>query len=178
MNIVCLGWGSLIWKPDPLPVAGEWHQDGPRLPVEFSRMSDGGELATAICLNAPRVPVLWAQLAVNSQEEATLALREREAIPPERKDGTGLLLIDEQAVGELAAWARERHIDALIWTALPPRVGHNEGQLPTAAQAVAYLESLTGDVREHARQYIEQVPAQLDTPYRRVIRQQFGWDNA
>lgn len=178
MNIACLGWGSLIWKPGPLPVAGAWRQDGPLLPVEFSRMSDGGELATAICLNAPRVQVFWAQLALNSQEEAILALREREAIPPERKDGTGLLLIHHEGAGELASWARERNINALIWTALPPRVGHNEGQIPTAEQAVAYLDSLQGEVREHARAYVEQVPAQLETPYRRVIRERLGWDKA
>ena len=175
MKIACLGWGSLIWNPGVLPVAGEWQQDGPLLPIEFSRMSDGGELATAICLNAPLVPVYWTQLAVNSQEEATLALREREQIPPQRKDGTGLLLIDGEAVGELASWARERNIEALIWTALPPRVGQNEGQIPTAEQVLAYLGSLAGDVREHARSYIEQVPAQFETPYRRIIRSRLGW---
>ncbi|MDU1189996.1 MAG: hypothetical protein E6990_18890 [Enterobacter sp.] len=52
MKIACLGWGSLIWKSGALPVAGEWQTDGPSLPVEFCRVSDGGELATAICMNA------------------------------------------------------------------------------------------------------------------------------
>ncbi|VFS31741.1 Uncharacterised protein [Enterobacter cancerogenus] len=61
----------------PLPVAGEWQPDGPSLPVEFCRVSDGGELATALCMNAPAVPVLWAWLSVNSLSQACDALRKR-----------------------------------------------------------------------------------------------------
>lgn len=178
MKIACLGWGSLIWKPGSLPVAGEWRQDGPLLPVEFSRISDGGELATAICLNAPQVPVYWAFLDAPTPHAATLALREREQIPDERVDGTGSLLITGDAVGALASWARERDIDALIWTALPPRLGRSEGRIPGAEEAVAYLDSLTGETRTHARRYIEQVPAQIDTPYRRVIQRYLGWGDS
>ena len=36
--IVCLGWGSLIWRPVDLPV-GDWRDDGPEIKVEFVRES-------------------------------------------------------------------------------------------------------------------------------------------
>jgi hypothetical protein len=40
MNIACIAWGSLLWKPQPLKLASGWHRDGPLLPLEFVRQSD------------------------------------------------------------------------------------------------------------------------------------------
>lgn len=176
MKIACLGWGSLIWKPDDLPIAGEWHTDGPALPIEFSRVSDGGELATAICLNAAPVQVLWAWLAMENVSLACDALRQRESIPEERVDGVGLLVIDDTPQGELAEWARERNIEAVVWTALPARSADMEGRAPTVTEAIAYLDSLTGETRDHAREYIKKVPPQIDTVYRRAIINALGWE--
>jgi len=68
VRIGCLGWGSLIWIPGELRLAGDWRADGPALPIEFSRVADGGELATAICLGAATVDVLWAPLITNSRQ--------------------------------------------------------------------------------------------------------------
>ena len=110
MKIACLGWGSLIWKSGALPVAGEWQTDGPSLPVEFCRVSDGGELATAICMNAPAVPVLWAWLEATTLSVACRALREREANPEDRCDGIDSLLITGRDTGILTTWARD-HLD-------------------------------------------------------------------
>ncbi|GLR09629.1 hypothetical protein COO59_00455 [Mixta theicola] len=175
MKIICLGWGSLLWKTGPLPVSGDWHADGPFYPIEFSRVGDNGELSTAVCLNAPLVQVFWALLAVDTLEQACEALRQREQIPPERTDGIGVLISQGLPIGPLAEWAQQRQIDAVIWTALPPRIAHNEGQIPTIDEAIAYLRSLEGEKREHARNYFVQMPLQLDTPYRRAIKQQLGW---
>ena len=175
MKIACLGWGSLIWKSGPLPVAGEWKTDGPSLPVEFCRVSDGGELATAISMNAPAVPVLWAWLNAETLTQACQALREREGIPDERCDGIGSLTIAGRHTGVLSRWAVEKGIDAVIWTGLPPRSASLEGRVPTVNEAIAYLDNLSGDVRSHARDYFNRVPAQIDTPYRRVITEVLGW---
>ncbi|MEG5266144.1 hypothetical protein TRP66_17775 [Pseudomonas sp. JDS28PS106] len=178
MNIACLGWGSLIWKPGTLPLAGEWYADGPHVPIEFSRVGDGGELATAICLNAPVVPVYWALMAVDTLEQACAALHEREQIPLERVDGVGRMLMARMPLtseGLVVRWARERGVDAVVWTALPPRFMHQEGRIPTDQDALTYLAGLTGDKQEHARHYIEQVPRQIDTPYRRAIERHLGW---
>lgn len=175
MNIACLGWGSLLWNPDPLPVSEAWHADGPFFPIEFSRVGDKGELATAVCLNAPLVQVFWTCLAVDTLEQACEALRQREQIPPERVDGVGMLITQGATIGPLTEWAQQRQIDAVIWTALPPRIAHKEGLIPTIDDAIAYLLSLEGEKREHAHHYLAQVPQQLDTPYRRAISQQTGW---
>lgn len=176
MKIACLGWGSLIWKPGALPLASEWYQDGPAMPIEFSRVGDGGELATAICMNAPLVQVYWAVLSVDSLPLAISALREREQIPAERVDGVGSLVLKSRPTGMLAEWAAEKKLDAVIWTGLPPRFESSEGRIPCAEDVLKYLDSLEGEKRKHAHDYMKQVPAEFDTPYRKVIREQLGWD--
>lgn len=175
MNIVCLGWGSLIWQPGVLPLADEWQADGPQVQIEFSRIGDGGELATAVCLNAPQVPVYWARLSVTHLREACDALRQREQIPASRQDGVGILPVTDAPTGALSAWAQGREIEAIIWTALPPRIAHTEGRIPSPEEVLTYLNSLSGETRAHALNYIRQVPGQIDTPYRRAIAQTLGW---
>ena len=175
MNIACLGWGSLIWKPGQLSIKDGWHADGPSLPIEFSRVGDKGELATAVCLNAPIVQVFWARLAADTLEQACIMLRQREQIPAERTDGVGALITQGSVGGPLTTWAQERQLDAVIWTALPPRIAQSEGLIPTVDDAIAYLRELKGETRAHAHHYLMQVPEQLDTPYRRAIKQQLGW---
>jgi hypothetical protein len=175
MKIACLAWGSLIWKPGVLPVCGAWHEDGPALPVELCRVGDGGELATAICINAPASPSLWALLDSNSLEHACEALREREQIPRSRDDGIGTFILSGTATGFIAQWARAQELDAVIWTALPPRFAGIEARVPSVDDVVGYLEILQGDVRTHAREYIERLPQQIDTPYRQAIKAALGW---
>jgi hypothetical protein len=175
VKIACLGWGSLIWKTTHLPIASAWFTDGPSLPIEFCRVGDSGELATALCINATPVPVLWAWLEVTDLAQACTALGEREGIPADRHDGIGSLLLAGQPAGPVAEWAQARGIEALIWTGLPPRYGGLEGRVPCTSEAIAYLSSLEGETLAHARAYVEAVPGQIDTAYRRHIGQQLGW---
>ncbi len=176
MKIACLGWGSLIWKPGELPLASQWHPDGPVMPVEFSRVGDGGELATAVCMNAPLVEVYWALLDADSIQQATVSLREREQIPVSREDGVGSYILSSKPTGMLAGWAAEKKLDAVIWTALPPRFNGVEGRIPCVEDVLAYLSSLEGEKRKHAQEYMKNAPAEFDTPYRKAIRERLGWD--
>lgn len=175
MKIACLGWGSLIWKSGALPVQGSWLEDGPLLPIELCRVADGGELSTAICLDAVPVRTLWAVLEVRSIQEGCDALKEREQIPSERHDGVGTLSIKGSGGGHLTRWAQEREIGAVIWTALPPRFEGVEGRTPAAAEVLEYLSVLKGNTLAHAQGYIQQLPSQISTPYRRAIKQSLGW---
>lgn len=175
MKIACLGWGSLIWKPGALPTDGLWRQDGPHLPIEFSRVGDGGELATAICINAPLSQVFWTLLEVASVAEACEALRGREQIPSERDDGIGSLISSASGSGPLAEWAESRGLSAVIWTALPPRFANTENRIPSVQDVIGYLTGLTGETWDHARNYIEQMPVQISTPYRQAIAEALGW---
>lgn len=77
MTIVCLGWGSLVWNSEELPV-GKWSSDGPQLPIEFARQSADGRITLVIAEDGEPVPVLWAPLNVKSIDEARKALAHRE----------------------------------------------------------------------------------------------------
>jgi hypothetical protein len=46
--IACIGWGSLIWDMRNLNVDGNWHADGPLLPIEFARQSRDGRITLVI----------------------------------------------------------------------------------------------------------------------------------
>lgn len=177
MKIACLGWGSLIWKAAELPVASDWFVDGPRLPIEFAREGDSGELATVLCEDAGDVQVLWACLAVDSLEEARDALREREGVPREQPECIGSWPSGpqsgfQQRIGE---WARAKGLEAVVWTALPPRSAGLNQRMPTVEEALDYLRKLDPDRQTHARDYIRRTPVSIDTAYRRVIAETFNW---
>ena len=178
MRIACLAWGSLLWKPGPLVLASEWQADGPSLPIEFARESDGGEMATALSPGAADVQVFWARMRTKSLAEAREQLRQREQIPVDRVDGVGHVA-HGGAPGpfdaRIAAWAAQRALDAVVWTALPPRSRGVEGRMPHPDEVCAYLDALPLDVRAHAEDYVRRTPPSLRTRYRTTIEERLGW---
>ncbi len=80
--IACLGWGSLIWEPRNLAVEGQWQTDGPKLPVEFTRVSGGERLTLVITEGAAPVTVLWSRMTVASLDDGIKNLSEREGASP------------------------------------------------------------------------------------------------
>lgn len=178
MRIACLAWGSLVWKWAPLRLASPWHEDGPSLPIEFAREGDGGELATALCPGVADTTCLWALLAETDLRAACEQLRVREQIPVGRRDGIGCTPTLEVAGPfdtRIAAWAAQHDLDAVVWTALPPRSNGVESRMPTVDEAVAYLQGLQGEVLAHAEDYIRRVPRQITTGYRSTIERRLGW---
>ena len=175
MNIVCLAWGSLIWRPGILPLDGPWRPDGPKLPIEFARVGDKGELATVLCPGAPLSPVQWAKLNTPELAAARQLLRRREEIPRERVDGVGSVIVGQPpgplfGSAEILAWATKKQgSDAVIWTSLPPRLAGVEGRVPSRDEAVAYLKQLSGEERRHAEDYVRRVPDEIQTPNRAVL---------
>lgn len=180
MRIACLGWGSLIWKWHPLRLSSPWFNDGPVLPVEFARESDGGELATVLCPGAAEIAVFWALVDGDDLDTACEQLRVREGIPVDRTDAIGVVPprsghASKACSEPIASWAKAKHIDAVIWTALPPRSDGVEGRAPDADEAVKYLTSLRGAAAAHAEDYIRRVPPEISTRNRLEIARKLGW---
>jgi hypothetical protein len=124
MKIVFLGWGSLIWCPCDLKIRGEWHRDGPCLPVEFARISENRRLTLVLYPDADRVQVLWAYAEVNNLDEAIESLRKREETTQCK---IGFIPIGEnksrcqvvpEILDKIRGWATKKKLDAVIWTDL------------------------------------------------------------
>lgn len=171
MRIACIGWGSLVWNPGVLRVAGDWHNDGPTLPVEFARVSRDGRLTLVLTPGAKPVATLWCELDYGSADAARAALAGREGCgihaiglwpgpPPKHRVGAE----------DIEPWARHAGVDAVVWTALGPRFNGDDGQAPaTVEEAVRYVEELGDDARAKALEYIWRAPAQIQTATRAAI---------
>lgn len=181
MHIACLGWGSLVWDPRNLPVRGEWQQDGPPLPVEFVRQSSDGRLTLAIFEDVTDVTTLWVEVSKNSLDEAVKNLGEREGNPSKNRGrhiGVWREDVEYRDGGikfRIGQWAVERDIDAVIWTALPPKFDGEDERAPTVAEAAGYLSGLEGEIRKRAEEYVRRAPPQIRTEYRQRFERELGW---
>jgi hypothetical protein len=173
MTIACLGWGSLIWEPKTLPVEpADWLTDGPELPVEFSRLSEGNRITLVIRETGPTVPVLWCALPCETVEQAAELLRRREGKTKHEwigrwpnASGTAFL---HQATIE--TWARTKdELTGVVWTAIPPKWSAVNGRVPSLNEMICHLRSLGPEGRQDAFEYIERAPLQIQTPHRAAL---------
>lgn len=177
--IVCIGWGSLIWCQKTLPVLGAWRIDGPELPVEFARESRDKRITLVVCEAAPPVTVLWSELNVPSLDQARNALAEREGIRARYiPDSIGYCSktgrSNHPGADAIAAWAGQKGADAVVWTALKPKLG-DDYRVPSVEEVIAHLKGLSGTALKAAEEYVRLAPRQIVTPYRTAIEQAFGW---
>lgn len=173
MKIACLGWGSLVWDPRELPIHHHWFGDGPFVPVEFLRQSGGNRITLVVADGAPPVQTLWALMDSDNLDVAAEALKERER--------TSATYIGRWWSGEaepahfgLVDWASRTGVDAVIWTALPPKF---DGlvRTPSSTEVIDHLQGLRGAERDNAEEYVRRAPKQIDTPIRREIEAVLGW---
>ncbi len=182
MKIACLGWGSLVWDPQTLPVRRPWFQDGPLLPIEFARQSKDGRITLVIVRegNFAAVRSLWALMSIGDLAEAKKELADREGIKEANIDkyiGSWPCGADSdcKVIAEIGKWAACKSLDAVIWTALPPKFKKGNDSVPKIGQVLLYLNKLAYEKRRHAEEYIRKAPRQIDTEYRRRIEEKFGW---
>lgn len=198
-RVGCIAWGSLLWDPRTLPLAGPFVHDGPALPIEFSRVAVDGRVTLVIDPEAAPVRTWWAPLAVASIDSAVAELARREGVAAERvADWIGLeTRVDGEATAavgggfasasgrlgstagasraEIGRWLAARSLDAVVWTALPARRSDGRFERPTCVELIAHLEGLEGAGRARAEQYVRRAPAPLRTPNRLAFEARFGW---
>lgn len=178
MNIVCIGWGSLLWKPGALQLSSPWQPGGPALPLEFARDSDDSdELALVITDGAALMPTFWAAMATTDLDTARAQLRVREKASSAHPEWIGSIPARDGGREEsrIAAWLASQPFDAAVWTALPPKFDNENGRMPSATEALALLAAKQGDARQHAQDYVRRIPHSIMTAYRRQFEQQLGW---
>ena len=181
MKIAILGWGSLIWDPQGLAYEGNWRTGGPNLPVEFSRISSDGRLTLVIDRNNGQiVSTQYTTSTLTTLADAVENLHHREKTSVEN---IGFIDLQNQnshsrhndLVVQLKSWAQENDFDAVIWTDLPSKFEIGGKAVPFSVNtAVDYLQGLSGETADKAREYIAKAPEEVDTPVRRKI-QMIGW---
>ena len=180
-SIVILGWGSLLWKPRDLPRAGDWHQAGLLLPLEFSRVSRGGQL-TLVLDPAHGVECdTWYVLSPQADIAVTVGdLRRREGTRSTRP--IGYVAVDDarengrlsDLTNRIRSWGTTRGFRGVVWTDLPSNFQEHTGQPFSVSAAATYLSHLEGKPLQDAREYIANAPKTSMTPLRRHV-QESGW---
>lgn len=173
MKIACIGWGSLIWNPEDLKICNKWFQDGPILPIEFTRQSEDGRITLIIDSIANPVRTLWALMTTDDLKDAIESLKEREKTVSKnihhvhKSDSP----VDPITI-TIKNWILSKDLDAAIWTGL----SHKKGEVrPTISQVINQLLSLNYITGKAAEEYVRRAPKQIDTEYRRAIEKNFGW---
>ena len=182
MNIAILGWGSLIWDPQELPHYGPWKTGGPRLPLEFSRVSSDGRLTLVIDPSGPQLPTRFALSPRTDISDAVEDLRKREGAA---RQHIGFLIAATGSnsrqtfsrqidVNELVKnWCVSQQVDGCVWTALPSNFCEEINLEFSPDNAVVYLERLGKTNREKALRYFRNAPAEVDTPLRRKVSEKW-----
>jgi hypothetical protein len=188
MKIAILGWGSLIKEPRDLPIVGEWQPDGPKLWIEFSRISRKGERKDCLTLVIDeRCESEVTTLHVLSQRtELPAAIADLQAREGTSADDIGFCEVaaarfapnalsrHPKSCERIRAWAQAKGFDAVIWTALARRFKDAIGIPFSPAAALNYLNGLPAATKEKALAYIHNAPEQTMTPFRRLLLAQEG----
>lgn len=174
MKIACIGWGSLIWDPRELKIENGWHDDGPMLPVEFTRISKDGRVTLIIDKCAKPVRTLWALMTCKDLDEAKESLKKRE--------GTDISLIHsviqhKETTDEIEIivqnWIKLKGFDGAIWTGLS--YSKKIKGRPSIEEVISHLTNLDENIKQSAKNYIKMAPRQINTEYRRIIEERLGW---
>lgn len=182
MNIAIIAWGSLVWKPGSLQFSEsdcEWHNDGPVLPLEFSRISMDGRLTLVLDPAGKTLQTLHRKSSRSRLTDAIADLKKREDTASQYIGYVGL---DDETTSlmnypnqfnvhdTVKRWLIEGEIyEAAVWTALPPNFKEKRGVPFTSDSALEYLRSLPELVRGCALEYIRKAPAQIVTAFRRHL---------
>jgi len=173
-KIAILGWGSLLWDPRSLSKhIGSWQNDGPLLPVEFSRFSAVRSNALTLVIDPEHgatVPVYYAISRRNDLQLAIQDLAFREGCAAKQIGFVDMELLkfwslwDHIVHESILPWAKEKGLAGAIWTDLEPNFKSDSPK-----KALLYLQKLKKKGQECAYEYMSRAPDQIQTPFRDFI---------
>jgi hypothetical protein len=180
MKIAILGWGSLLWDPKELKLAAPFEHNGPRLPIEFCRISQNRRLTLIIDETFGTLCRTYAAAsAFGTLEEAMENLRLREEMTSAADIGFITVAAQERnpaaterhphAVETIADWALHAGYDAAIWTALESHFERHTREPFSVNAAMRFLEELEQNDKPafaRALEYIRRAPEATQTPLR------------
>lgn len=178
-RIAILGWGSLLWEPQPdfAKYIEHWSDDGPVFPIEFSRVSSIRDEALTLVIdpdNGAPVKTKFALSKRKNPEDAACDLRTREGTVIRH---IGLFDRDTDLcrshwafiADKTRLWAEENQLRAVVWTDLPSNYTEKTGKIFQANEAVEYLKALSKEGQKAAKEYIENAPPDVITSFRTIV---------
>lgn len=169
-----IAWGSLYWDPRDLEMSSEWRDDGPVLPIEFSRISADGRLTLVVDPVHGADVATWTCDSPLALGEAIENLARRERCPPADVGWVDLASgasssHREDTVSSIRAWCSVSGATGAIWTALPSTFMERCGVPFSVPKAIGYLDGLAGPTRDRAFEYIRRAPTTTLTELRRAF---------
>jgi len=183
MEIAVIGWGSLIWCPKELCLRTRWRKDGPRLRIEFARISKEHRLTLVIHPGSRPVQTYWAMSSLECLLSARRNLCCREGTCLSRihaVDAAGRVTPPEgpcQGIVEtIVPWLSSKGLDAAVWTGLGTNWREKRCSEFCIEDALAYLRCLRDNTKAtNARKYITHAPAQVRTRVRCLVERELKW---
>ncbi|WP_299010910.1 hypothetical protein [uncultured Tenacibaculum sp.] len=185
MKIAILGWGSLIWQPKSLFYDKKfgWKEDGPKLPIEFSRISKNGRLTLVIDKEANLVQTLYTLSNHDKLDEAILNLAIREgskqsAIGYYNKKNNTFTPNNFEFKESIKKWIILKEFDAVIWTNLGVKFKYEINNIKVnikPTDRLEYLKDLNKSKSSLAEEYIRKTPSQIKTQWRKVFEENLDW---
>jgi len=182
MRICILGWGSLLWDHHPAFDArhGAWQDDGPRLKLEFSRISETRLGALTLVIDAAHgaeCQVAYADSTRDDPEDAICDLRNREGTV---RTWIGFMFLDgSRGQGgdgrtreTIRTWAIDKNADVVVWTDLPSNFERQRSKAFSLDEARLHLQELSPEGKAKAAEYIYRAPGFVLTPLRRRLQQE------
>lgn len=178
-KVGCLAWGSLEWDPRTLKVNLPWQHDGPTLPVEYLRQSLKGHLTLVLAEIGAPVITVWTTMTVANLSEGVESLRFREGEKLNEKHiGRWPCETPYPFSATISAWAKAKELDAVVWTALPPKFDGIDNRVPSAEEALNHLAGLSREAAATAEEYVRRTPLAVRTPFRALFEKERGWTPA
>lgn len=184
-RIAILGWGSLIWDLESLAshTTGDWLMErGPRLPMEFSRISPKRKMGLVVCLD-PEHGVDCPTHVIRSGKSdiaatiGDLAARERaplDLIGAVHRGGLQKGRMPLVCSG-ISKWCHANGWDGAVWTDLAPNFQEHTGLEFSLPRGLTYLQTLASENLTEAHRYIESAPRQTATPMRALLQNNPWW---
>ena len=188
-KVAVLGWGSLLWETETDRAREfdkcheEWFLDGPRLRLEFSRISRSRDGALTLVIDYENggspTQVAYTLSKREHPEDAACDLRCREGTVLNKigcyfanvKESYKTRWVDapEDAQKAIEKWAQDR-VDVVVWTALGSNFMQCKCEKFSIDAAKRHVQSLDAVGKARAAEYIWRAPAFVDTPLRVALQ--------
>lgn len=189
-KIAVIGWGSLIWDLDDLApkVSGDWVMGGgPRLPLEFSRISPKRAMSLVVVLDPDDGAPCESHVIASIRDDIHAAAHDLQR--RERAQNIGQIgavcrrtdfvrATDERIAAVVTDWCATHDVAGAVWTDLPRNFADITGKPFGIPAGIAYLRELPEHNLAEALRYISFAPRGTATPLRAALELEPWWRDA